>query len=71
MIRGGAIVEMVNCRGERILLEKAIQTYDKSCHLNCYMHDTCSVLFEAEKAGKEGEKNVVSRENRTCGRRAT
>ena len=61
-------MEMVNCRGERILLEKAIQTYDKSCHLNCYMHETCRVLFEAEKAGKEEGERVVNRENRTGSR---
>ena len=42
-------MEVVNCRGEQKPLEEAAKTYDKHCRPACSMHDTCSVLYEADK----------------------
>ena len=49
-------METVNCRGEQKELHEAFKTYDEHCRPACSMHDTCSVLFEAENKRKFTEE---------------
>jgi hypothetical protein len=48
-MKGGSTMETVNCRGEQKELHEAAATYDKHCRPACSMHDTCSVLFIANR----------------------